>query len=72
MEGVKGKYPTNESAVKAIEAGNDIIIVSSGIHDQNSAIDGVVEAVRNGIITEKRINESVYRILKLKNTISRH
>ncbi len=72
MEGVKGKYPTNESAVKAIEAGIDVIIVSAGIHDQNRAIDGVVEAVRNGIITEKRINESVYRILKLKNTIYIH
>ncbi|WP_346928510.1 glycoside hydrolase family 3 N-terminal domain-containing protein [Clostridium sp.] len=69
MEGVKGKYPTNESAVKAIEAGDDLIIVSAGIHDQNSAIDGVMEAVRNGIISEKRINESVYRILKIKNDL---
>ncbi|WP_346913078.1 beta-N-acetylhexosaminidase [Clostridium sp.] len=69
MEGVKGKYPTSESAVKAIEAGDDLIIVSAGIHDQNSAIDGVMEAVRNGIISEKRINESVYRILKLKGNM---
>lgn len=72
MEGVKGKYPTNESAIKAIEAGNDLIIVSAGIQDQNSAIDGVIEAVRSGVISEKRINESVYRILKLKNTIYIH
>lgn len=72
MEGVKGKYPTNESAIKAIEAGNDLIIVSAGIQDQNSAIGGVIEAVRSGVITEKRINESVYRILKLKNTIYIH
>ncbi|MFR1710181.1 MAG: beta-N-acetylhexosaminidase [Clostridium sp.] len=69
MEGVKGKYPTSESAVKAIEAGDDLIIVSTGIEDQNSAIDGVIEAVRNGIISNKRIDESVYRILKMKNDI---
>jgi len=69
MEGVKGKYPTSESAVKAIEAGDDVIIVSAGIHDQNSAIDGVIEAVRNGIISEKRIDESVYRILRVKNNM---
>ncbi|WP_346935188.1 glycoside hydrolase family 3 N-terminal domain-containing protein [Clostridium sp.] len=66
MEGIKGKYPTNESAVKAIEAGDDVIIVSAGIYDQNNAIDGVIKAVRDGIISENRINESVYRILKLK------
>ncbi|WP_346886896.1 beta-N-acetylhexosaminidase [Clostridium sp. UBA1056] len=69
MEGVKGQYPTAESAVKAIEAGDDLIIVSTGIDDQNSAIDGVIEAVRNGIISEKRINESVYRILRVKNNM---
>lgn len=66
MEGIKGKYPTNESAVKAREAGDDVIIVSAGIYDQNNAIDGVIKAVRDGIISENRINESVYRILKLK------
>ncbi len=69
MEGVKGQYPTAESAVKAIEAGDDLIIVSTGIDDQNSAIDGVIEAVRNGIISEKRIDESVYRILRVKNNM---
>jgi beta-N-acetylhexosaminidase len=69
MEGVKGKYTTNESAIKAIEAGNDLIMVSAGINDQNSAIDGVVEAVKKGIISEERINESVYRILKVKNNM---
>lgn len=69
MEGVKGQYPTAESAVKAIEAGDDLIIVSTGIDDQNSAIYGVIEAVRNGIISEKRIDESVYRILRVKNNM---
>lgn len=69
MEGVKGQYSTAESAVKAIEAGDDLIIVSTGIDDQNSAIDGVTEAVRNGIISEKRIDESVYRILRVKNNM---
>ncbi|MEG2290058.1 MAG: glycoside hydrolase family 3 N-terminal domain-containing protein [Clostridium sp.] len=67
MEGVKGKYSTKEAAVKAIQAGNDIMIMSRTFQDQGDAIDGVMEAIKNGIISEERINESVYRIIKLKN-----
>ncbi len=69
MEGVKGNYTTRESAVKAIEAGNDIVLVSTGFQEQKSGIDGVLQAVKDGKITEKRIDESVYRIIKLKQSI---
>ncbi|MEG1254329.1 beta-N-acetylhexosaminidase [Clostridium sp.] len=69
MEGVKRTYTTRESAVKAIEAGNDIIIVSRAFKDQEEAIDGLLEAVKSGVISEKRIDESVYRIINLKKNI---
>lgn len=66
MEGAKGKFTTAEGTVKAIEAGVDVIIISTDYDEQQGAIDKVISAVKEGIISEDRINESVYRILDLK------
>ncbi len=52
---------TEEAAVTAIRAGNDLLCTSD-----YTQIDGVLEAVRSGELSEERINESVLRILKLK------
>lgn len=50
------------SAVKAIEAGNDLLI-STEYADQYAA---VMEAIQAGQISEDRIDQSVLRILKMK------
>ncbi|MBQ6919934.1 MAG: hypothetical protein IJQ74_06345, partial [Synergistaceae bacterium] len=47
----------------AIEAGNDVVLMP---YDYREAFDGVVEAVKSGRISEKRIDESVMRILRMK------
>lgn len=66
MEGAKEEFTTAEGTVKAIEAGVDVIIISTDYDEQQGAIDKVISAVKEGIISEDRINESVYRILDLK------
>lgn len=53
---------TEEAAVQAVLAGNDMLATSSA-HAQYKAI---LEAVNNGTISEERIEESVRRILALK------
>lgn len=50
------------SAVLAIEAGNDMLI-STAFESQYAS---VMDAINSGYITEERINESVRRILTLK------
>ncbi len=55
-----------ESAVRAIEAGADILLLPM---DVMHTIDAVEEAVITGRLTEQRIDESVNRILKLKTTL---
>ncbi len=67
MGAVSNKYSVTEGIIKAIEAGEDMVILQGNYEDQLSAIDGVVEAVNSGRITEERIDESVYRIISLKN-----
>ncbi len=53
------------AAVEAVRAGVDIILMPS---DYIQAVEGVVQAVVDGIIPESRIDESVRRILLLKKT----
>lgn len=56
-------YSSGESAVKAILAGVDIILMPE---DFVAAYNGVYDAVKSGVLSEERINESVLRILALK------
>jgi beta-N-acetylhexosaminidase len=63
MGAITQKYSSGEGAVKAVSAGADIILMPL---DFAEAYNGVYEAVSDGTISEKRIDESVLRILKLK------
>jgi beta-N-acetylhexosaminidase len=56
----------SSAAVRAVEAGGDIVLVAHGYDNVVSVINSIKEAVKNGTISEDRINQSVYRILKLK------
>ena len=67
MGGVTDLYGSGEAAVNAILAGNDILLMP---HDLRTAFDAVVQAVEDGTISQERINQSVKRILTLKQTIN--
>lgn len=56
-------------AVEAFKAGNDILIIPS---DLDGAYNGLLRAVRSGEISEDRLNESVFRILKMKASVGLH
>ncbi|MBI6873296.1 hypothetical protein [Clostridium aciditolerans] len=47
-------------------AGSDIVLVAHGYDYEEKVINALINAARNGPISMERINESVYRILKLK------
>lgn len=63
MGSIADNYGVGESAVMSIKAGIDMLLDPTDI---DTAIDAVVQAVESGDITEDRINESVRRILTLK------
>lgn len=63
MQGVREMYSDAEIPVRAIEAGVDQMLMPP---DLDVAIDGVLQAVRSGRLSEQRIDESVLRILELK------
>lgn len=63
MGAIVQSYTSEEAAVKAIQAGVDIILMPENFHE---AYYGIMEAVNDGTISEERIDESVRRILYLK------
>jgi len=66
MGGLVAHFDAGEAAVRAVEAGTDLILKSA---DTDAAIAAVENAVRNGRISEARIDESVRRILRAKQRV---
>jgi beta-N-acetylhexosaminidase len=66
MAGVIDRFGAVEAAKRAIAAGNDILLMPA---DVPGAIDAVVAGITEGRYTEQRLNESVRRILLLKDRL---
>ena len=64
MGAVTEMYSSGELAVKIIDAGADILLMPQ---DMKAAVEALENAVKDGTISEERINESVRRILILKS-----
>jgi beta-N-acetylhexosaminidase len=66
MGGVAKGYSSGEAAVRALEAGADVLLMPP---DPEAAIRAVVAAVRKGRLTAKRIDDSVMRVLTAKQSV---
>lgn len=66
MGAITQRYGPGEAAVLALEAGNDLLLVTAHLEEARQA---VLEAVENGRISMERIDESVLRILKAKEAL---
>ena len=63
MGGIAKGYSAGEAAVRALEAGADVLLMPP---DPEVAVKAVVAAVRSGRLTQKRIEDSVARLLAAK------
>jgi beta-N-acetylhexosaminidase len=68
MGAIAKNYGMADAAVRSVEAGSDILLVAHGYDTAHEIYEAVLESVKSGRIKESRIDESVYRILKLKQT----
>lgn len=66
MGAIMKNYDLAAAAVQAVKAGNDIVLVAHKYENALATMKSLKAAVQAGEITEKRIDQSVYRILKLK------
>lgn len=63
MGGIAKGFSVGEAAVRALEAGADVLLMPP---DGEQAINAVAAAVRSGALSQKRIDESAMRILTAK------
>src|SRR4029453_10952033 len=63
MGGATGTYPPDVAPVAAFQAGADQLVLAP---QMDVAYTAVLDAARSGEISTRRLDESVYRILRLK------
>lgn len=63
MGALVNTFGSDSSAVRAVEAGTDILLI---LPDEDGAVTALVNAVTSGRIKEERINRSVVKILGAK------
>ncbi|WP_137790644.1 beta-N-acetylhexosaminidase [Bacillus sp. E(2018)] len=63
MKAIVDHFGPVDTAIRAVNAGTDIVLMPVGLEE---VANGLYEAVDNGEITEKRLNQSVERLLTLK------
>ncbi|HXJ42115.1 MAG TPA: glycoside hydrolase family 3 N-terminal domain-containing protein [Bryobacteraceae bacterium] len=63
MRGIQNGFTVGEAAVRAVEAGVDVLLMPP---DATAALDALVAAVKSGRLAQSRIDESAKRILQAK------
>ena len=63
MQAIHDKFGSGEACVRALEAGCDMLLLP---YNFTNGYNGVMDALSSGRLTEARIDESVRRILLLK------
>jgi beta-N-acetylhexosaminidase len=69
MGGIAKGFSSGQAAVKALEAGADVLLMPP---DPEEAVTAVVAAVRDKRIPERRIEESLARVLAAKEKVGLH
>jgi beta-N-acetylhexosaminidase len=67
MGAIANVYGSSESAVSALLAGNDVLLIGKG--DYPASFAAVVDAVKSGRIPRARVEASVERILEAKRRL---
>lgn len=70
MAAISDTYGMGEAAVLAVEAGCDLLLVCHEAENLQAVQSALLEAVAAGRISPARLEESVYRILSLKENYS--
>ncbi|MDX1645914.1 MAG: glycoside hydrolase family 3 N-terminal domain-containing protein, partial [Longimicrobiales bacterium] len=69
MRGITDMYGLGEAAVRAVEAGSDVILSPKAVPQ---AIDAVVAAVESGRLSRERLEASARRLLEAKARLRLH
>ncbi len=63
MSAISKYYESDQAAITALKSGCDMILMPD---DFKQAYEGVLQAVKEGVISEERVNDSLRRIYQIK------
>ncbi|OYD06249.1 glycoside hydrolase family 3 protein [Paludifilum halophilum] len=66
MHAISENWGSGEAAVMAIQAGADVVMSTGSFKDHVEAVQSLLQAIQSGELSEKRVDESVKRVLKAK------
>lgn len=66
MKAISDHFGTGEAAVMAIQAGADVVMSAGSYWDLIAMESAILQAVKDGRISESRIDDSVQRVLEFK------
>ncbi len=66
MQGIAALFPPGEAAVRALEAGADVLLMPT---DPEISIRAIMAAVKSGRISRRRIDESAVKVLAAKQRV---
>ena len=66
MGAISRHYSFGEAAVRAVQAGVDVVLVCHEYEHEQAAYDALLQALRDGTLREQRVDESLRRILRAK------
>jgi beta-N-acetylhexosaminidase len=69
MNGVMGSLTMQEATLRALEAGNDVLLMPT---DARASVDAIEGAVRSGRVSEARLDASVRKLLLAKHEFGLH
>ncbi|WP_341278571.1 beta-N-acetylhexosaminidase [Paenibacillus sp. FSL H8-0537] len=70
MLGITKHFGIQDAAVKAVQAGNDILLVGHDTKQQIAVLKALKKAVKAGDISMQALDDSVYRIIHLKSAFT--
>ncbi len=66
MQSVTNTWTSDEASLLSLKAGADMVLFAAKPQDAISAIEHIITAVQNNELSEERIDESLRRILQMK------
>ena len=66
MDAISAKYGFGTAAVMAVEAGADVVLVCHEYEHMEEAYQALLNAVKEGHISEERLDKSLHRIVRMK------
>lgn len=66
MKAITQEYDLDDAAIKALQAGVDLLLVCHREERQVAVLEAILKAVKKGLLTEKQLDLSLLRILSFK------